>query len=87
MASTRPSVQFFQRQVERADVIVLLLKGEVRPGTGLEYALAVKLKKPLLVYFIDDDSPNLEVIKLKKDLQYSDHAYRQLKTSFIEVIV
>ncbi len=89
VASTRPSVQFFQRQVERADVIVLLLKGEVRPGTGLEYALAVKLKKPLLVYFIDDDSPNLEVIKLKKDLQRFDRCtYRQVANfDTIEMIV
>lgn len=67
-----PSVQFFQRQVERADVIVLLVKGEIRPGTGAEYALASKLNKPLLVYFLEDDSPSLDVIKLKKDIQTSD---------------
>ncbi|NMA17455.1 MAG: DUF4062 domain-containing protein [Clostridiaceae bacterium] len=88
-ASTAPSLQFFQRQVERADVLVLLLKGEVRPGTGIEYALAVKLNKPLLVYFIDDDNPDLEVTKLKKDLQYSDRCtYRQVENfDTIEVIV
>ena len=71
-ASTTPSNQFFLRQVERADVIVLLVKGEVRSGTATEYALAVKLKKPMLVYFIEDDNPNLEVIKLKKDVQSFD---------------
>ena len=52
IASSTPSTQLFQRQVERADVIVLLVKGEVRKGTATEYALASKLKKPLFVYFL-----------------------------------
>lgn len=88
-ASATPSNQFFQRQVERADVIVLLVKGEVRTGTATEYALAAKLKKPLLVYFIDDDTPNLEVVKLKKDIQAVDRCtYHQVSTfTNIETII
>lgn len=71
-ASVTPSLQFFQRQVERADVIVLLVKGEVRNGTATEYALSKKLNKPLLVYFLEDESPDEKVQELKKDLQDSD---------------
>ena len=77
--STTPSLQFYQRQVERADVIVFLIKGEVRPGTSAEYAHAVKLKKPFLVYFLSHDNPDLSVTKLKKDLQdYDRCTYREI---------
>ena len=88
-ASATPSNQFFQRQVERADVIVILVKGEVRTGTATEYALAAKLKKPLLVYFINDDNPNLDVVKLKKDIQSVDRCTYHPVESFdnIESII
>ena len=87
--SSTPSSQFFQRQVERADVIVLLVKGEVRNGTATEYALAVKLNKPLLVYFIEDESPTLDVVKLKKDIQTKDRCTYHPVPSFdnIEIII
>ena len=80
-ASATPSNQFFLRQVERTDVIVLLVKGEVRTGTAMEYALATRLQKPLFVYFIDDDDPDLDVLKLKKDIQKVDRCtYRRVST-------
>ena len=72
VASSTSSNQFFQRQVEQADVVVLLVKGEVRKGTATEYALAAKLKKPLLVYFAADDDPNLDVVLLKRDIEKED---------------
>jgi hypothetical protein len=81
-ASITPSLQFFQRQVERADVIVLLVKGEVRTGTATEYSLAAKLKKPLLIYFIDDENPNLDVVKLKKEIQDTDRCTYHQVSSF-----
>ena len=71
-ASVTPSLQFFQRQVERADVVVILVKGDVRTGTATEYALSKKLNKPLLVYFLEDDNPNEKVQDLRKDLQDTD---------------
>ena len=72
-ASSLPSIQLFQRQVEKADVVVLLVKGEVRQGTAMEYALATRCKKPLLVYFLEDEMPSLSVVQLKNDLQASDY--------------
>ena len=52
--STTPSLQFFQSQLRKADLTVLLVKGEVRKGTAVEYAQATKWKKPLLIYFLKD---------------------------------
>ena len=82
IASSTPSTQLFQRQVERADVIVLLVKGEVRKGTATEYALASKLKKPLFVYFLEVDNPSLDVTKLKKDIQTNDRCTYHPVSSF-----
>jgi len=79
VASPIPSNQLFQSQVERADLVVLLVKGEVRNGTSIEYALTTKLKKPLMTYFIKDDSPSEDVLKLKKSIQTTDYCtYREL---------
>lgn len=88
-SSTSPSLQFFQRQVERADVIVFLVKGEVRSGTSAEYAHAVKLKKQFLVYFLKHDNPDLSVTKLKKDLQdYDRCTYRDITDyDSIEIVI
>ena len=54
-ASHIPSTQFYQMMVERSDLYVILVKGEVRRGTSNEYALAVKLHKPMLVYFLYEE--------------------------------
>ncbi len=87
--SATPSNQFFQRQIERTDVIVLLVKSEVRVGTAKEYTLAKKLKKPLLIYFVDDGTPNLDVINLKKDIQTADRCTYRIVPTFdnIETII
>ena len=72
-ASPMQSEQFYQRQLLRADIVVLLVKGEVRNGTATEFALATKHKKPMLTYFLDDGSmPELSVVKLKKSVQTTD---------------
>lgn len=77
--STTPSLQFFQSQLRKADLTVLLVKGEVRKGTAVEYAQATKWKKPLLIYFLKDDQPDLDVIKLKRELQTTDYCtYREV---------
>lgn len=81
-ASPIKSAQFYQRQLLVADIVVLLVKGEVRKGTATEYALTTKHNKPLLLYFLDDGSlPALSVVKLKKEIQESDYCtYRSLKS-------
>ncbi len=82
VASTTPSNQFYQQQLLKADIVVLLVKGEVRKGTATEYALASRYKKPLLVYFLEDGSvPSLSVVELKSDIQTTDCCtYRQVKS-------
>lgn len=79
-ASPMQSEQYYQMQLRRADVVVLLVKGEVRKGTATEYALATTLKKPLMIYFLDDGSiKELSVITLKKDVEANDYCtYRSV---------
>ena len=78
-ASTTPSNQFFQFQISRADIVILLVKGEVRSGTSIEYTVSTTLKKPLLAYFFKDDNPSLDVVKLKTNIQTTDYCtYREM---------
>lgn len=77
--SSTPSLQFFQRQLRKADLTVLLVKGQVRYGTSVEYALATKLKKPLLVYFLLDALPSPDVANLRKNIESIDYCtYREI---------
>lgn len=71
-ASSASSVSFFQRQVERTDVVVFLIRGEVRQGTQIEYNLAKSKKKPILVYFLECKNRSLAVEVLKRDVEKSD---------------
>lgn len=81
VASEISSTQLFQYEVLKADVVVMLLKGEVRPGTSVEFATATKYNKPLLVYFLKDEKPSLEVIRLRKAVQAADYCtYRDIDT-------
>lgn len=73
VASEIPSTQLFQYEVLRADIVVMLIKGEVRPGTHTEFVTATKSKKPLLVYFLKDDNPSLAVKQLRKAVQTTDY--------------
>ena len=89
-ASPMQSEQRYQRQLLRADIVVLLVKGEVRNGTATEYALATQNKKPLLIYFLEDGSmPELSVVKLKKNVQMTDYCTYCSMSSFegIEKVV
>lgn len=79
VASEISSTQLFQYEVLKADIVVMLIKGEVRPGTSTEFATATKNKKPLLVYFLKDDNPSLEVEQLRKAVQVADYCtYRDI---------
>ena len=81
VASEISSTQLFQYEVLRADIVVMLIKGEVRPGTSTEFATATKSKKPLLVYFLKDDNPSLGVTQLRKAVQAVDYCtYRDMDT-------
>lgn len=81
VAAEMPSTQLFQYKVQKADVVVMLIKGEVRPGTSIEFTVTVKQKKPLLVYFLKSENHSLEVDKLKKAVQETDYCtYRDMNT-------
>ncbi len=89
-ASPMQSEQRYQRQLLHADIVVLLVKGEVRQGTATEYALATKHKKPMLIYFLDDGSmPELSAVELKRNVQINDYCTYCSMSSFdgIEKII
>lgn len=86
VASPVKSEQFYQMQLLRADLVVLLVKGEVRKGTATEYALATKHKKPMLIYFLDDGSKKeLSAVELRKDVQEKDYCTYHSTPSFDEI--
>ena len=67
-----PSCQVFTYQVTRSDLIVMLVKGELRSGTAVEFSVCQKLKKPVLVYFFKDDDPSQEITKLRLEIEKYD---------------
>ena len=86
VASPVKSEQCYQMQLLRADLVVLLVKGEVRKGTATEYALATKHKKPMLIYFLDDGSKKeLSAVELRKDVQEKDYCPYHSTPSFDEI--
>ncbi len=86
VSSPVKSEQFYQLQLLRADLVVLLVKGEVRNGTATEYALATKHKKPMLIYFLDDGSKKeLSAVKLRKDVQEKDYCTYHSTPNFDEI--
>lgn len=70
--SELPSNQLFTYNVQNSDIIVFLIKSEVRKGTATEFAVAKKYKKPFLVYFIKEGNPDLDVINIKKEIEQND---------------
>lgn len=80
-ASEIPSGQFFEYRVLQANIVVMMIKGELRPGTNIEFTVATKNRKPLLIYFLKDQNPSSDVIRLRKAVQESDYCtYRDMDT-------
>lgn len=72
-ASELSSTQHFLFHVKRADVLVLLVKGEVRPGTSIEVAAAIKENKPILLYFHKEGVLTEEAERVKREVQRRDY--------------
>jgi len=53
-ASEIPSTEYMLYNVEKSDIVVLIVKDEVRPGTHKEYIYCQEHKKPLLGYFFTE---------------------------------
>lgn len=71
--SGTPSRESFTFHVETSDIVVMLIKGELRQGTSLEFSVAKKAKKRFLIYFIEECSPQIDVVRLKKEIEKNDY--------------
>lgn len=68
-----PSLQRFIFQVQKADIVVLLLKDELRKGTQAEFATATKYKKPMMVYFLGGKEESKEVAQIREKISEWDY--------------
>ena len=71
--SELPSVQRFTYRVQQSDIVILLVKGDVRDGTAMEVSAAMAKKKPMLVFFLEDDNPSYKVGQLKREIAGNDY--------------
>lgn len=62
------STQFFSWKVREADVVIILIKEEIRPGTNQEIEMAIEKGKPILVYFVSSESPKKSVTDFKEQI-------------------
>src|SRR5699024_2935253 len=67
-----PSTQFFTWQVTQTDIVVILIKNEIRQGTYQEIEMALEKNKPILVYFYNSGSRSGSAEKFKKLLTARD---------------
>jgi len=67
-----PSAQYFMSKAQGADIIVLLVKSVLRPGTLIEYSIAKQFNIPLFVYFLKDSNPDRSVTAFKQKLMRED---------------
>ena len=72
IASYQKSSQVYQSELIKSDVVVLLLKEELRAGTEIEYSLARKYNIPLLAYFIGNTSEDSKAKKIQQEIQTRD---------------
>lgn len=72
-ASFLPSKQFYLAKVQQCDVLVSLIKGELRPGTRDEIRCALDHNKPLLLITIGDkqDIETEELVRYIHGIDYT----------------
>ena len=75
IASYQKSSQVYQSELIKSDVVVLLLKEELRAGTEIEYSLARKYNIPLLAYFIGNTSEEKKKKKYSKKYRHVTYAH------------
>lgn len=71
--SEMSSTLLFVSQVKESDLIIILVKRELREGTKREFATCRKYKKPTLIYFCKEENPSADVIRLKKEIENKDY--------------
>ncbi len=72
-ASEIPSTEYMLYNVEKSDIVVLIVKDEVRSGTHKEYVYCQEHKKPLLGYFFTEKRLKKSAKELKQDLITKDY--------------
>lgn len=70
--SDLPSEQLFFSRVNQADIIVVLVQGDVRVGTRKEIEFVLENNKPFLTYFCKSDIVSESVVELKSLLIEKD---------------
>lgn len=73
VARSSPSAQTYEHQVARSDIVVTLIKGDVRPGTDEENVIARRYRKPILLYFLRSDQTSLSVDMFKQEIKKTDY--------------
>lgn len=60
-ASTEPSSSYYLNRLAQSDIVVGIIRSELRPGTSRELHQAISLRKPLILVKIKSDtSPDIE---------------------------
>lgn len=71
-ASEISSVDYFKFKVTQSDIVVLLIKEELRYGVQTEFSVVYQLNKPCLAYFFNSDNCDLQTIALKNNIMEED---------------
>ena len=81
ICSDKPSAQVMESEVRSCDFLVLIIRGEVRPGTKAEYTAAIKHGIGVHAYFIDTKREKQSAKEIKAELRNADTCtYRKLDT-------
>lgn len=76
------SVDYFSYQVSISDIVILLIKEELRKGVEVEISVATKHKKPMLIYFHSEGIKDLKTEAFKKDIEQNDYCTYKLFDNF-----
>lgn len=78
-ASMQRSRSLYISMIERCDIVVSIIKGELRPGTEEEIRCAIDRNKPLLLILIgeDRDIPTRDLLDYIQSVDYATYAIRK----------
>ena len=71
-ASEMPSILYFKFMVSQSDIVILLVKEELRFGVQTEFSVVYEENKPCLAYFYDGKECDLQTIALKNNIMNKD---------------
>jgi len=82
-ASVMPSRNYYRANVQQCDILVSIIRGELRPGTEEEIRLAVEIKKPLLLILIGENYDS-NVKDIVRYVHSTDHCLTKTYNGLIE---